>query len=432
MSSVLSSLCRALCYHCSRDLCLDHLTAHAQLIDALTRSQLEDYFSILNSVSSRLQGLTISPKISEAPFVQMEEWRREAYRVIDQLVEKKCEEIREKVDEYRQTFDRSRNEQLERTNRYKQKIAELFRKIQVSHRDLSQLKKSIEQIQTDSNTFDEHAIEVISHRPSLHSITIQTRCPQARASISSATTSSSSSSSSSTSSVVRQFEFQIRCVRLTGLVTSHDVLVQVNGTIGDLIEQFLAQQDPISLAHAQRDHFLATEISQHRIRQRFPADLPLKLIFNRIESLVLYETPFELSVSNLQESCLILSRFEEGLPWEIKFGLPFLLHVPRLQCRGQDIIDRLDQKLNSSFPLLTSTGHYQVRLVADDRQRHSAILLHDWADRVIDEQLLMADNATLIVDLVSSKPSSSKEQSVQRARLDGTLKATDRRRRSRK
>lgn len=142
----------------------------------------------------------------------------------------------------------------------------------------------------------------------MHSITIQMRCPQIEA---------------STSSLIRQFEFQIKSVRVTGLVTSHDILVQVNGMIGDLIEQFLAQQDSISLDHAQQDYFLATEVHQHRIRrQHFTADFPLKSTFNRIE------TPFELNVSNLQESCLILSRFQGGLPWEMKFGLPFLLHVP--------------------------------------------------------------------------------------------------------
>ena len=438
VSIVVSSLHvrRALCYHCSRDLCLDHLTEHAQLIDDLTRSQLDDYFSMLETVSARLQALTIPSKVSQEPFLEMEQWRQQAYRQIDQLVEKKSEEIRERIEDYRQIFERVKTEQVERVNRYKQKIAELFRKSQVSHRDLSQLKKTIEQIQTDSNSFDQHAIEVINHRPSTHSINIQLRCPQIKSSTSSTNSSSSTTTtttSSSSSSVIRQYEFQIKCVRLSGWVTSHDVLVQVNGTIGDLIEQFIAQQDRLSLIRTERDHYLATEVSQHRIRQRFTPDLPLKSIFNRIESLVLYETPFELNVSNLQQSCLILSRFEEGLPWEIKFGLPFLLCVPRLQCRGQDIINLLDQQLNSSFPLLNPTRHYQVRLMVDDRQMHSAIVLNDWADRVIDENLLMADNATLVINLMCQQQQpSSQEQTIQRARLDGTLKTSERRRRSRK
>lgn len=433
-SIVVSSLHirRALCYHCSRDLCLDHLTAHAQLIDDLTRSQLDDYFSMLETVSSRLQALTIPSKVCEEPFLQMEQWRQQAYRQIDQLVEKKSEEIRGSIEDYRQIFERVKSEQVERINRYKQKIAELFRKSQVSHRDLSQLKKTIEQIQTDSNSFDQHAIEVINHRPSTHSLNIQMRCPQIKSSTSSTNSSSSTTAtttSSSSSSVIRQYEFQIKCVRLSGWVTSHDVLVQANGTIGDLIEQFIVQQDRLSLIRTERDHYLATEVSQHRIRQRFTSDLPLKSIFNRIESLVLYETPFELNVSNLQQSCLILSRFEEGLPWEIKFGLPFLLSVPRLQCRGQDIIDTIDQKLNSWFPLLNPTRHFQVRLMADDRQMHSAIVLKDWADRVIDENLLMTDNATLVINLVCPQQPSSQEQTIQRARLDGTLKTSERRRR---
>lgn len=117
MLFLLSSLRRALCYYFSRDLGFDHLTAHAQSIDALTRSQLEDYLAILSSVFSRWQALPVSPDISEEAFVQMEQRRRQAYPEIDQLAGKQCEENREKVDDYRQTFDRLlRNEPLERIN----------------------------------------------------------------------------------------------------------------------------------------------------------------------------------------------------------------------------------------------------------------------------------------------------------------------------
>jgi hypothetical protein len=121
---------RALCYHCSRDLCIDHLTQHAQSIDAVTRSCLDEYFRTLTNLSSRLQSLTISSNILNKPYLKVEEWRIDAYHQIDEIVEKKFEEIRSKINEYRQVFDTIRNEQLEKIVRYKQKIDELCRKSQ--------------------------------------------------------------------------------------------------------------------------------------------------------------------------------------------------------------------------------------------------------------------------------------------------------------
>jgi hypothetical protein len=417
-------ICSALCYHCSRNLCLDHLTEHAQLIDALTRSILEENFKILTNLSSRLQSLTISSNILNEPFLKIEQWRIEAYHQIDEIVEKKFEEIRVKIDEYRVIFDTRKNEQLAKIVRYKQKIAELFRETQVANKDLSNLKKSIEKMQNDLKIFDQHSIEVLSNRSFIH---IRMKLNDSKPS-----SSPTSSSSSSLSSIIQQFEFRLKFVRLSGFVTSHYVLVQVNGTIGDLIDQFIQTQD--NSIKQKRDHFLATEVCQYRVRQRFNNDIQLKTIFNKINELVLYETPFQLNTIYLQKYCLILCRFQNGLPWDIQFGLPILLHVPRFQCQGRDVIDALNQTLETCFPLIIAKNntHYEVKIVSDDDQMSTPTILNEWADKVIDDHLLMADNATLIVNLVHNGLSVTDEQTTHLARLDGILKTSEKRRKSRK
>ncbi len=416
----------AFCYHCSRNLCLDHLTEHAQLIDALTRSILEDNFKILTNLSSRLQSLTISSNILNEPFLKIEQWRIDAYHQIDEIVEKKFQEIRIKIDEYRIIFDKIKNEQLEKIAHYKQKIAELFRETQVANKDLSALKKSIEKIQNDFNIFDKHSIEVRLDRSLIHSINIRIELNDWKPPPSD----HSSSSSSSLSSIIQQLEFRLKFVRLSGFVTSHYVLVQVNGTIGDLIDQFINTQDE----KLKRNHFLATEVCQYRVRQRFNKDIQLKTIFNKVDELVLYETPFELNTINLQQYCLILCRFQDGLPWNINFGLPILIHVPRFQCLGRDVIHQLKQTLKTCFPLMIDNNniYYEVKIVSDDHQMSTATILNEWADKVIDDHLLMAHNATLIVNLISNGQSAINEQTTRLARLDGTLKTIEKRRKSRK
>lgn len=412
---------RALCYHCSRDLCLDHLTQHAQLIDDWIRSQLKDYFTNLNEVASNLQSLAIPSNILNEPVTKLEQWRRDAYRQIDEIVTKKLQEVQMKIEEYRQIFDRLKNEQMEKINRYKQKISELFRKSQIAQKDLSHLKRAVEQIQTDLTMFDKHSIEIISARPLTSSIHVRLRCNEWKP------PSPSSSSSSSLSSIIRQFEFRLKYVRLSGIITSHDLLVGVNGTIADLIEQFALQQDRMKTKDHKPQYYLATEVCQHRIRQRFTNETSLRSIFNRIESLVLYETPFELNSPKLQEFCLILCRFEEGLPWEIRFGLPFLLTLPRFQCRGRDVIDLLDQTLKTYFPLLDTTNnlHYELRLHTNETQNDPGIILKEWAEQVIDEHLSMADNVTLVINIIH-------HDQMHLARRDGITRISDKRRKSRK
>lgn len=183
-----------------------------------------------------------------------------------------------------------------------------------------------------------------------------------------------------------------------------------------------------------RDYFLATEICEYRVRQRLDNNIQLKTIFNKIDELVLYETPFELNTIHLQQYCLILCRFQDGLPWNIHFGLPILLHVPRFQCRGKDVIHQLNQILKTCFPLIITNNNiqYEVKIVSDDQQTSVPTILNEWADQVIDDHLLMADNATLIVNLIDNGQLSINEQTTRLARLDGILKTNEKRRKSRK
>jgi hypothetical protein len=395
----------------------------------LTRSILEENFKILTNLSSYIQSLTISSNILNEPFLKIEQWRINAYHQIDEIVEKKFEEIRNKIDEYKIIFDKIKNEQLEKIDYYKQKIAELFRETQVANKDLSILKKSIQNIQNDLNNFDKHSIEIISNRSLIYSINIQMKLNDWKPK-SSSSNNSSSSSSTSLSSIIQQYEFRLKFVRLTGFVTSHYVLVQVNGTIGDLIDQFIDTQDE----KLKRDYFLATEVCQYRVRQRFNNNIQLKTIFNQVDELVLYETPFQLTTNYLQQYCLILCRFQDGLPWNIHFGLPILLNVPRFQCRGKDVIHQLNETLKICFPLIIANNniHYQVTIVSDDHQMSTSTILNEWADTIIDDHLLMADNATLIVNLVNNDQSTINEQTGHLARLDGTSKTNEKRRKSRK
>ena len=276
--------------------------------------------------------MTISSNILQQPFLNIEQCRLDAYRQIDELIQSKIQEICIQIDEYHQIFDIMRNEKLETIVQQKQKIIDLSHKTQVTNKEMINLRKSIEHMKNDSNIFDKHSIEIISNHSLIYPISIRMQLNDCVLST------SSSSSSSSPSSILHQLEFRLKYVRLSGIVTCHYVLVDVSGTIENLIDQFIMTQDKIILEKTKRSHVLATEVCQYRVRRRFTNDIQLKTIFNQLDELVLYETPFELNNVNLQQHCLILCQFQDGLPWNLQFALPILLSVPRFQCCGRDLI----------------------------------------------------------------------------------------------
>ena len=403
----------AFCYHCSRDLCLDHLIQHNQLINPLIRSTLDNYFTDLTNLFSHLESLTISSNILQQPFLNIEQCRLNAYRQIDELIDKKIQEIRIQIDEYRRIFDIMRHEQLEKIVYYKQKIIDLFQETQVTNKEMINLRKSIEQMKNNSNIFDKHSVEIISNHSLIYPISIRMQLNDCEFSRS--------------SSILHQFEFRLKYIRLKGIVTCHCVLVDVNGTIENLIDQFIMTQDKILLETTKRNRILVTEVCQYRVRRRFTNDIQLKTIFNQLNELVLYETPFELNNINLRQCCLILCQFQDGLPWNIQFALPILLSVPRFQCSGRDLIYKLDKTIETYFPFMIAKNnfHYEIRIVSNNYQTTMTTILNEWADDIIDEHLLMADNATLIVNLIHDDQLFIEEQLD---RLDGTLKSSNKRR----
>ncbi|CAF1359802.1 unnamed protein product [Adineta ricciae] len=416
-----------ICLHCSRNVCLDHSIEHQQLMNAYNRLVLNDCSEILTNLSTRFQASTIPEAIRETPIDKLQQWRTEAHRQVDEIFERKYCEIQSKIDEYQQIFDTIRNEKLEKINRYKQKIADLYRRSQITNKDISNIRGSIERIQDNLQIFDQHSIDILVNSPVTCSINIRMNVNNWKPS----DHSSISSTSSSTSSIIRQLEFCLKYVSLSGVVSSHYILAHVNGTIADLIDQFILTQDKTSLANPRREFFLATEVSQDRLRRRFTNDTQLIKIFNTIDELVLYETPFELNMNNLQKYCLILCTFQDGLPWEMKLGLPILLKVPHLHCQGKDVIDELDKTLKKCFPFTMNQNQmsYAVKIASDNYQTGTTIILQEFADEFIDGYLSMADNATLIVSLTFDERTTMKNQSTHLARLDGIVKDSERRRR---
>ncbi|UJR29175.1 hypothetical protein I4U23_010389 [Adineta vaga] len=154
---------RAKCFHCSCDLCVKHFTEHTQFVE----NQM-----ILNEFDQKLSTLSISSRILENPFVELEKWRLNAHKKLDQLAEEKRQEIQIKIAEYRTIFTKQICEQRSQIEILQQRFNDFSRQIHLSTKDLNDLENQIISTRQFFHNIDKHSIKLNS--PGEFSVQIQT------------------------------------------------------------------------------------------------------------------------------------------------------------------------------------------------------------------------------------------------------------------
>ncbi|CAF0715229.1 unnamed protein product [Adineta steineri] len=342
---------RAICLHCSKNLCCIHLIEHTQMIEENVRSELNTLADKFNELSSRFNDLSISSDFLEQPFSQLEQWRLDAHNKIDEIIEKKRQEINDKIDEYKKLFIISNLEQLEKINANKKLIAELIQDTDASHQQISDFQTSIDNTEKYLNSLTTHKINTINH-PLIWSVDIHTQHFQSQSML----------------SINKLRVFNITYIRLDGIIRCHYVNANKDGTMNNLIRVFI-QQYPLFEAlfraepnstiltdhQPKYDFILPIEVYDHDVRSQYTNDHQLSLI-SRDESIFFYETPFSLKTKN-NPNILMPCAFRR-LPHKTLFGWPIFLNIPRTRCRGQDVQDALHNLLGTFFPLNPTTDQH--------------------------------------------------------------------------
>ncbi|CAF4770070.1 unnamed protein product, partial [Rotaria sp. Silwood2] len=154
---------RAKCFHCSRDLCLMHLTEHTQLVESQTRTFLYSHEKILNDLNNKFESLSISSRILEYPFIQLEKWRTDAHQKLDQLAEQKRQEIQRKISEYRIIFTEKTNEQKQKIELLKKQLNNLSRQTHVANKEIKYLEDKINETKIFLHSIEKHSIKVSTY-----------------------------------------------------------------------------------------------------------------------------------------------------------------------------------------------------------------------------------------------------------------------------
>jgi hypothetical protein len=361
---------------------------HAQLIEEKTRAELQSLTDKFNELSSRFNHLSISDDILNEPLTQIEKWRTEAYTKIDQIVENKQRELNDELDKYRKGFLANKEEQLVKLNANKKILAELIEESDASSKQIVDLQRSVDEIETYLNALNAPVFSVIA-QPSNWSVDICTTYSDARATL---------------PNKIR--EFKITYVRLNGIIRNYYVKTKENGSVPDLIKSFIRQYTAIEEANQREtnqiytidhlpklDFILPVEVYNYRIHLQYNEKTILKDLLED-DIIVFYEISCSLNTENAPRILMpCLFQVKSTKQW---FGLPIYLSVPRKGCRGEDVRNALYDTLENFYrsDRRTEQSSYDAYLQLGARHPFETIKLDDALEYELDFTKV---NTTLIV-----------------------------------
>ncbi|CAF0822885.1 unnamed protein product [Adineta steineri] len=125
---------RASCDCCNKNLCLQHLNEH----NALVISQLTPLTDKINMLCHQLQSFNVH-EVTGIGREKLEQWRKDCHEKIDQIFEKKCQEL-----DY--LFTEEMEQQNKKVLQIKSKIDKLIREQEATKQDIDLLTSEIHQL----------------------------------------------------------------------------------------------------------------------------------------------------------------------------------------------------------------------------------------------------------------------------------------------
>jgi hypothetical protein len=142
----------ALCQCCKKDLCIDHLNEHANQRNEKLLPFIDKINVLLNRFSNFYNG-------EQSGLKQLDEWKQDAYKIIDDFYEKKRREF----------IDETTDKQQEQLSEMNNKLKELIRKKGGTQQDFDTFSENMQSI-------EQHLDKLQQVRVSLPSLTIDDNC----------------------------------------------------------------------------------------------------------------------------------------------------------------------------------------------------------------------------------------------------------------
>ncbi|CAF1154302.1 unnamed protein product [Rotaria magnacalcarata] len=124
----------ATCHCCKKDLCLDHLKEHKDQLNA-------QLVPLANQINTFLDGLEHCTPASSSSFKELEQWRIEAHKTVDQFHEPMCYEL----------FEERKNKPMEKLTTIRNTFDALIRKQGATRENIDSLVNDMQLIEQEIN-----------------------------------------------------------------------------------------------------------------------------------------------------------------------------------------------------------------------------------------------------------------------------------------
>ncbi|CAF0794861.1 unnamed protein product [Adineta ricciae] len=153
---------RTLCHCCNQNLCRDHFNEH----DDLLNSKLVPLADEVNTLNDRISAINLDDMMDECR-QELDQWRRNCYKTIDDLYQQKCRELQEyvstKIDSQQQSVTALRTrvaELIDKQETTKKDIADVTSTIHNLAQSIESIEQNIAQVDTTSLKLDDTMIRI--------------------------------------------------------------------------------------------------------------------------------------------------------------------------------------------------------------------------------------------------------------------------------
>ncbi|CAF1462687.1 unnamed protein product [Didymodactylos carnosus] len=148
-------LCKSMavsqCFHCSKNICLEHLTEHVNLINVPQISLIDQ----LNYLKDQSEHMTIE-QLSKQALNKLEQWKNESYEIINQLFDIKYQELEMGIQKQEDYLNENRIKQQQLVKDVQNKLNES----NLTNEQINNIKQNIEQIKNNLNEFNNNFIKI--------------------------------------------------------------------------------------------------------------------------------------------------------------------------------------------------------------------------------------------------------------------------------
>ena len=137
------------CFCCGRNVCTRHFMKHIEAIKA----QIDPLVNEINEMVESIRGLTLD-KITEPSFAQLEQWRSDMHRQIDEMFLAKSKEMVDLIATNNEKFVEHQKQQLESVMRMQDQVRQLVEDEDVTLEHIQSLKNQIASVQKNQGDFE--------------------------------------------------------------------------------------------------------------------------------------------------------------------------------------------------------------------------------------------------------------------------------------